>query len=143
MAELDDSQAILEPSAGLGRIYRAIREATAAPCVLVDISPDCCRELRLIAERAEVVNQDFLTYRGEFSRVVMNPPFKMGTDVKHIRHAISLLAKGGRLVSLCYNGSKQQQLKDIASYWEVLPSGTFKSEGTDAETVIFVYDAAF
>lgn len=32
---------VLEPSAGLGRLYRAIRKISECPITLVEISPDC------------------------------------------------------------------------------------------------------
>lgn len=131
---------ILEPSAGLGRLYRAIRKLSACHVTLVEQSPECCAELyREIDEDSacHLVQGDFLSFAGKFDTIVMNPPFKMGTDVKHILHALSLLAPGGRLVSLCYAGSKQHaKLKPIADSWEILPSGSFKSEGTDADIAL-------
>lgn len=139
---------ILEPSAGLGRIFRAIREVTDNHVTLVEQSPDCCRELYEQIEGAgntTLVQGDFLaksaeTLGGLFDSVVMNPPFKTGADVKHIKHAIGLLASGGRLVSLCANGPKQRAaLQPTASEWIDLPSNSFASEGTRVESAIFVY----
>ena len=67
----------------------------------------------------------------------MNPPFERGLDVKHIEHAKTMLSKTGILVSLCFNGVKQtQKLKPICDTWEVLPEGSFKSEGTRASVVL-------
>jgi SAM-dependent methyltransferase len=138
----------LEPSAGLGRLYRAIR-AIDAGCevVLVDNSPECCGELYRMTERdanARLIQFDFLDCTAErlglFDSIVMNPPFKMGADVKHIRHAMTLLAPDGRLVSLCANGPKQRAaLQGIATEWIELPADSFKSEGTRVESAIFVY----
>jgi hypothetical protein len=52
-------------------------------------------------------------------------------------HARQLLKPGGLLISLCYNGTAQnRELRPIATTWEVLPSGSFNSEGTSAETVL-------
>lgn len=139
----------LEPSAGLGRIFHAIRQAApTAPVVLVEQSPECCGELYRQTEgdaNAELVQGDFLALDagrlGLFDSIAMNPPFKMGTDVKHIRHAMTLLAHGGRLVSLCANGPKQRAaLLPIASEWIELPADSFKSEGTRVESAVFVYE---
>lgn len=135
----------LEPSAGLGRLYRAVCRLSDCEMILVDSSPDCCRELRAIATGAEVIERDFLTLAvdglGRFDSIIMNPPFKMGTDIKHIQHAITLLAPGGRLVSICANGPKQQAtLKPIASQWHTLCPSAFRSEGTSVSAAIFVYD---
>ena len=140
----------LEPSAGLGRIYHAIRqESPTAPVVLVEQSPECCGELYRQTEgdeHAELVQGDFLTLDasrlGLFDSIAMNPPFKMGADVKHIRHAMTLLAPGGRLVSLCANGPKQRAaMQGIASEWIELPADSFKSEGTRVNAAVFVFDA--
>jgi 16S rRNA G1207 methylase RsmC len=79
---------------------------------------------------------------GPFDCVVMNPPFRRGLDVQHVTHARQFLKPGGLLISLCYNGMVQAKgLRPIASTWEVLPSGSFKSEGTAAETVLLTLSA--
>jgi SAM-dependent methyltransferase len=143
----DLSGRVLEPSAGLGRLYRAVRYRSACPVVLVDISPECCRELyeaTLGDDAATLVQADFLAcdsarLGGLFDRVIMNPPFKMGTDVRHIRHAQSMLRPGGRLVSICANGPKQRAaLIDEAEHWEDLPTGSFKESGTNVNAAIVV-----
>ena len=133
---------ILEPSAGLGRLYTALRRAGhAGPVILVEQSPDCCRELYELTQEdnaATLKQGDFLDMSfKDVDAVIMNPPFKMGRDIKHILHAFDCLAPGGLLVSLCYNGVKQnKQLKPIADTWEVLPAGSFRKEGTNAEIVL-------
>jgi len=89
-----DAKRILEPSAGLGRLYRAVRaRSDAATIVLVDSSPDCCAELYRAIEGddlARLVQRDFLeccagptddpgdglAVLGRFDAVIMNPPFK-------------------------------------------------------------------
>jgi SAM-dependent methyltransferase len=143
----DLSGRVLEPSAGLGRIYRAIRYRSACPVVLVDISPDCCRELYAATQgdtATTLVQADFLAcdsarLGGPFDCVVMNPPFKMGTDIRHIRHALGLLRPGGRLVALCANGPRQRAvLKDAAEYWDDLPPGSFKESGTGVNAALIV-----
>jgi SAM-dependent methyltransferase len=140
---------VLEPSAGLGRLYRAVRYRSDCPMVLVDVSPDCCRELYEATARDEaatLVQADFLTcdadrLGGLFDGVVMNPPFKMGADIKHIRHALGLLRPGGRLVSVCANGPRQRAaLQPMAVQWIDLEPDTFKSEGTKAHAAIVVIE---
>ncbi len=140
MADIRDHPKTLEPSAGLGRLYRAIRFLSACSMVLVDIAPQCCEVLysEIQADQnAGLLQRDFLTVEGSYDRIVMNPPFKQGLDVKHILHALTLLAAGGKLVALCYNGTRQnEKLRPIANTWEVLPSGTFKEAGTMADVVL-------
>jgi len=71
----------------------------------------------------------------------MNPPFKQGRDVKHIEHALEMVRPGGRLVALCYNGTRQnEKLRPIADVWEVLPEKSFREEGTAASVAMLVID---
>lgn len=143
----EEAGRILEPSAGLGRIYRALRETLLMPAriIMVEQSAECCAELRKTTtgnEGDRVFESDFLSISafelgGEFDAVCMNPPFKMGTDIRHILHAFEMLAPGGLLVSLCYNGSRQNaKLKPMCDSWELLPEGSFKAEGTSAEVAL-------
>jgi len=69
---------------------------------------------------------------------LMNPPFKMGADIKHTLHAYGLLNPGGVLVGLCYDGVKQnEKLIPLVDSWEVLPAKSFKESGTDANVILF------
>ncbi len=104
IANIHGGLTVLEPSAGMGALATAAREAGGAvECVEIDLpmanypidqgfAVECC---------------DFLTLTvGQVDRVVMNPPFKMGMDIKHIMHALEWPKPGGRLVSICANGPK-------------------------------------
>lgn len=137
----------LEPSAGLGRLYRAVRYRSDCPITLVEISPTCCAELYRETSgdgNAKLVQGDFLemtpTTLGTYSSIVMNPPFKMGCDIKHIKHAATFLAPGGRLVALCANGPRQQAtLRPWAESWEELPPKSFRAEGTGVSVALLTY----
>ena len=140
---------VLEPSAGLGRLYRAVRAVDqAAPVVLVDNSPECCGELYRMTGRdpvAQLIQADFLSLDverlGLFDSIIMNPPFKLGTDCRHVLHAMQFLRPGGRLVSLCANGPRQRErLMLLATIWRELPAGTFRSEGTGVNAAVIVID---
>ena len=141
-----DGLRILEPSAGLGRIYHAIRRvSSSAFVVLVEQSADCCSELYRLIEadpNAQLIQADFLTVDAEriggaVDAAAMNPPFKLGRDVKHCLHASELVKPAGLVSSLCFNGSKQnKKLKPVCDSWEVLPADTFKSEGTKASVAM-------
>ena len=136
---------ILEPSAGLGRLYRAIRRRHCGEVVLVEESADCCRELYEQTkedESCQIFQRDFLDCTakllGKFDCIVMNPPFERGRDIKHIEHALTLLNPGGRLVSFCYAGVKQE--RRFGDIWQILPSGSFKSEGTRADVAFITIE---
>lgn len=134
---------ILEPSAGLGRLYRAIRKVTDDHITMVEINTDCCRELYHASEsdrRCMIFNRDFMEWRkGLYDTIVMNPPFQRGTDIKHIDRAVPMLKTGGRLVSLCYWGVKQKKRFADCDV-RVLPAGSFKSEGTKADIAMVIID---
>lgn len=147
---LEGFTTILEPSAGLGRIYRAIRAASSiADCTLVDVSIECCAELYRATEgdtNARLVQADFLACDvdrlGRFDAVAMNPPFKQGTDIKHILHATNFLNPGGRLVALCAAGPRQRaRLQPWADEWHDLPPGSFKGEGTNVNAALVIFNA--
>lgn len=143
----EDRGAILEPSAGLGRIYRAIRKRfPRRPVTMVDVAPQCVEELRGETSsdvESEVFCRDFLELTpeqlGTFSAIVMNPPFHNRSDIKHIKHAIEFLAPGGILISVCMGGEiRARELGKIGSL-SPLPPKSFRSEGTNVDTSIFVY----
>ena len=144
---------ILEPSAGLGRLFFAINKKVNGygRYTFVENNIECAEELYDIteSEKALIYTKDFLSikpaYEGNagliikelpypfYDIIIMNPPFKMGRDVKHILHALKFLKRDGLLISLCYDGVKQNKfLKPICDTWEALPSGAFKTEGTGA-----------
>lgn len=138
-----DNPIILEPSAGLGNLYRAIhgRYGSAASYTLVENSPDCMGELYRQQLNAELLQRDFFEVSpvetGVFDVIIMNPPFKNGIDIKHINHALSFLDKDGLLVALCANGPRQNnQLKQLSDTWKVLPEKTFKNTGTNVSAVM-------
>lgn len=138
----------LEPSAGLGRLYRAIRFVSATnPVVLVEIAPECSGELYRATEgdaAATLIQADFLacdsSRLGDFDTVVMNPPFCRGLDIKHIQHALAFLRPGGRLVAICAAGSRRREAFADVTRWIDLPAGTFKGEGTNVGAAIVVFD---
>jgi predicted RNA methylase len=149
---------VLEPSAGTGNILRAVwGAATGADNVKV-----CAVEYNhaLVSQLVElrqkmiganentfqIVCGDFLEQSedlGTFQRVIMNPPFKNGEDIKHIQHAFKFLKTGGRLVALCANGPRQRETlkpmaEDSGGWWEDLPAGTFKEQGTGVNVALLL-----
>jgi 16S rRNA G1207 methylase RsmC len=150
-ADIEDHHRILEPSAGLGRIYRAIRYRTSAPITMVEIAPQCAAELYRETQTdsaCQLIQDDFLNcdadrLGGTFDRIVMNPPFKNARDIKHIFRAFELLKPGGRIVSLCYAGPRQQAaFKNVNGWtWTDLEPGSFKSEGTGASVAMITREA--
>lgn len=144
---IEEGSRVLEPSAGLGRLCEPFDLGAARlRWSLVEDVGECCRALTQAVKRAEVRNSDFLSLSagdlgGKFDAVIMNPPFKRGTDVRHIEHALGMVKEGGRLVTLCYDGAVQREkVKPYATEWRVLPPHSFREEGTDANVAMAVFD---
>ena len=151
LAEIEDGNSILEPSAGTGNIIMAIRQSMAdgtsgrASITAVEINAGLSDRLINVdcLSRDSVHCTDFLTWSGgTFDRIIMNPPFENAVDIKHIRHAQTLLNPGGKLVALCANGPRQQEaFKVVAEHWEVLPAGSFQAQGTGVNVALVVLRA--
>ncbi|MCC7376975.1 MAG: DUF3560 domain-containing protein [Verrucomicrobiales bacterium] len=159
IAQIGAGQRVLEPSAGTGELVKAVIDwctgADLVKIVAVEVNPQLAQVLRTRRDRTlyandsnyRVVEADFLSCNGDlgtFHRVLMNPPFSNGADIKHIQHAAHFLKPGGILVAFCANGPRQQEiLKPWAeasggSYHE-LPDGSFKASGTNVRTALLKF----
>lgn len=142
LADIAPGDSVLEPSAGLGRILAPVMECSPARVVAGDISPDCCREIMEQFPGVRLIQGDFLDAATRermgppFDKIVMNPPFKMRADIKHIEAALTMLAPGGSLVGLCLSGFKRADfLATHGAHIETVPAGTFPD--TKVETLLF------
>ena len=141
MVELAGDRArlcVLEPSAGLGRILDALGQP--AELVAVEVAQQCADELRR-REGLRVVQRDFLTVEpaelGQFDCIVMNPPFHMRADIRHILHALKFLLPGGVLVALCMDTQhREKALRPLAATWDQIPAGAFRESNTEVPTVM-------
>jgi phospholipid N-methyltransferase len=143
-AQLAPGLRVLEPSAGTGNLVRAIlaRGIGAADVVACELAEAVAREFSADFPAVRLVVGDFLgetsaTLGGPFDRVIMNPPFRRGLDARHLLHAAKMLAPGGLLVGLCYDGRafRDEVIPRCAS-WERLPEGSFRESGTRAGVVM-------
>jgi protein-L-isoaspartate O-methyltransferase len=151
LADINHNHRILEPSAGTGNLVRAIMAVdNCARVTAIEISPGLAEQLRGRFGRGnyncDISCKDFLEclpeVLGTFDRIVMNPPFVNGSDIKHIEYAMKFLKPGGRLVAICANGPRQQKhLQPIATAWIDLPAGSFKEQGTNVNAAIVVIEA--
>jgi protein-L-isoaspartate O-methyltransferase len=146
-ADILPGHCVLEPSAGTGSILAALPNVRPFGSVTaVEINATLAASLEQVAD--ETICGDFLEQNGNlgtFDRIVMNPPFENGADIKHIQHAMKMLKPGGRLVAICANGLRQQStLKPLAEnsggWYEDLPAGTFASQGTNVNTAILLIE---
>lgn len=156
MAAIGPDDWVLEPSAGIGNLIRAI--GPEHPNMLaVEIDHARFRVLQQFGS-LRAVNMDFLQYAAPpmqptFDAVLMNPPFSRNQDIKHIRAAWSLLRPGGRLVAITsphWRFAQDRESADSRGWFaeigasdEDLPAGTFKDSGTQVGSrLIFATKAA-
>ncbi len=148
LADIKPGMAVLEPSAGIGRIATvAERAGGKVTCYEVDGK----RSSALAGFTVHVC--DFLSVKPEqqFDRVVMNPPFARQDDIRHVLHAFKFLRSGGRLVAIMSAGVLFRTNKATAEFREfvsahrgsitALPEGSFKESGTSVNTCIVVMEA--
>jgi len=150
LASIEPGQHVLEPSAGTGQLLLALRQAfgAAVRCTAIEVEAQLCEQLRRVDPLAEVIGADFLQVNAQpkFDRVLMNPPFVNADDIKHIRHALTMLRPGGRLVAICAGGPRQAAalqplVKACGGVWEELPASTFIDAGTTVRTILLTIDA--
>lgn len=139
-ADIQPGMSVLEPSAGKGDILDAVKE-NHPDAKSVGIEPHS--DLReLIGMKGHEVHEDrdFLEHKGQYDRIIMNPPFENRQDVAHVRHAFEQLKPGGKLVAIMgagvFGGSskKDQEFRDWLDEQggevEDMPEGSFN--GADA-----------
>lgn len=154
MAEVHATADVLEPSAGKGAISSELLKITPNVYVCELLSENNV----VLANHGYWVHRigDFLTDMAPgkeqtFDRVVMNPPFAMQADIKHVTHALRFLKPGGVLVSVMSAGvafrqdKRTQQfhelIKGFDSSIDALPDNSFKESGTGVSTVVLKVQA--
>ncbi|MBK4737894.1 DUF4942 domain-containing protein [Noviherbaspirillum pedocola] len=134
LADIADTDTVLEPSAGLGGLAEHLpKERTTC----VEISNLHCKVLE--AKGYITVCEDFLRWSPpmKFSKIVMNPPFSEGRDAAHVRHACSFLQEGGKLVAILPASRRNKTLVEGWNHeWSEVFDNRF--EGTQVAVVILV-----
>ena len=152
-ANISAGLSVLEPSAGHGALLKYIAARTTK-YDSVELNRDNYEIL--IRKGFKCRNTSFEEYYSEvvgracYDRIVMNPPFINGLDLKHTRLAYELLKPGGRLVgmvadnSLYYNRPLTAEfntwLKTTKHKVINLPIDAFKNSGTTVAVDIIIID---
>ena len=143
---------ILEPSAGSGNICRVLLER-GATVDAIELHAGRVRELRQI-KGLTVFAANFLEAApvAIYDLVIMNPPFSGTHWMEHVVAAKEWLKPGGRLIAIlpatAYVGTSPAQVEfrkwaeenrtsSYARQFRALPTGSFKSSGTNVSTVVF------
>lgn len=121
LADIQEDDRILEPSAGKGDLLDAVRESHSYH-ELHAIEPHSILREILTLKGYQLVDSDFLQYNPEdrYDKIIMNPPFENGQDVDHVRHAFTLLKPGGRLISIVSEGPFFRQFKRDKAFRDFL-----------------------
>lgn len=122
-ANIQSDEAVLEPSAGIGSIAEVIAAIEGVDLVCCELSFQL-QEILEVKGFSVLPEGDFLQVQGNFDKIIMNPPFEKGQDIKHLRHAFDLLNPGGRVVCLVANGAAFNRSKS----W-IESMGWYKSIG--------------
>lgn len=140
----------LEPSAGHGRIVAALKKAGAFDITAIDVDADNVAAVMQQGIAIRLMEGDFLTIADPvtYDVIAMNPPFRANQDIRHVRHAWSLLRPGGRLGAIVsehgFMGREREAiawrewLAEVDAEIEVVPAGTFREGGTMVQTRLIV-----
>lgn len=151
LAGIKPEHVILEPSAGHGAIIEAILRKNPFANIFA---------IELMEQNSTILNQkgfnhergDFLKHPNQpvYDRIIANPPFNKNQDIDHIRHMVTLLKSGGRLVSVASNHWRDSRNKKESSFRDFierldaeiidLRKGTFKESGTNISACIIIID---
>ena len=159
---------ILEPSAGSGRIVKALHKRSWDHPLNVfayEIQPALAAKVsELLYPEGSCSVKDFLSvdpnpidpltsepFAKTIDRVIMNPPFSKRQDVRHVMHAFKFLKPGGRLVAIMSAGVDFREDRLTHEFRalvtvqggsiERLPADSFKSSGTGVNTVFVTIPA--
>jgi len=147
LANIQEHDIILEPSAGRGAIARVIRdehEENELQCIEMNID----NAMALGSDSFNVDQVDFLETHDVYDVIIANPPFSKGRDAKHIIHMLGLaevIVAVGSAAIMYRDASVYRDLRTLIGIrggsLEKLPAGTFKESGTMVETCLVVVNA--
>lgn len=147
-AGVEESDSILEPSAGQGAIVDAINRVV--PNKKVDCYELMPTNQKILFTNSSVIfrGADFLESNTSerYDKIIANPPFTKNQDIKHIREMYKRLSVGGKLVSIAsehYLHSSnsletkfQEWLDAVEAIVSEVKRGEFKESGTMVGGVI-------
>jgi 23S rRNA A2030 N6-methylase RlmJ len=141
-------------------VLECLRLSAPTRIAMVELNPENIPYLKSIPAEGKdlfVHCADFLALtpatapiglRAQFDRVIMNPPFNKGQDLKHITHAVThWLKPGGRLLAVMlphHDDEISQALgaaDDLCSWsTEDIEAGAFKESGTNIRTSLLLLE---
>lgn len=138
MADIQEGNTCLEPSAGIGGIADFMPKDKTTCIEISELHS------RILKDKGfNVVTGDFLKLAEKtskrFNRIIMNPPYSEGRWKAHLEAASSLLDKNGKLVAVLPASVKGKELiKGFKHNYSKVYSNEFS--GTSIDTVILVLE---
>lgn len=137
MANIKESETVLEPSAGKGRIASLIEG-----CHCIELNPDNAAYLE--QQGLDVLCGDFLTFRGSHDVIIANPPFTRQQDIDHVNHMLDLFKRcviSVMSASVQYRDNEKtvefrERISSLHGTIEALPDKTFSKSGTNVKTCL-------
>ncbi len=129
-----EGERVLEPSCGCGRFMDALRK-TKAEVIGFEVDPGRAAQARAKGHRVMLANFLETIPTGDFSRVIMNPPFYGRHYAKHVEHAFEFLKPGGTLTAILPATARYDHGL-LKGQWSDLPVGSFSESGTNINTVV-------
>ena len=145
----NQSDRVLEPSAGRGALMRAVLSRGGAVPDAVELNGKHHADLSAFGGSVHI--GDFLEttvpqLEGPFDAVVMNPPFTRSQDILHVSHAFDFVCPGGWLFAVMACGWTFRQdstavefkkwLAEVPHHWERLPENAFRESGAGVNAVV-------
>ncbi len=166
LAEINENDNVLEPSAGQGAISDEILKTKYNKIVLFELDIKNITILKDkynvnsglidVADNRGTYSEEYKMniYQGDFldnslnkehfNKIIMNPPFSKNQDVKHILEAYSLLNDWWRIVAIAPSNlldkttKLHQKLKELDIEKIELPEWSFKEAWTTTWTCILI-----
>lgn len=133
---------ILEPSAGMGSLLKAVNKAiqySIAPIDFCEVQDEFIPSLEGLGARR--VAGDFLEYTPGpiYNAVIMNPPYANKAAERHVDHAWNCISPGGKIVALVGKMTGEVIEEEFHGHVferEEIPRNTFKE--TNIATILFL-----
>lgn len=139
VAEMADvsGHTVLEPSAGEGALADACMEYGAATVDCIELDPLAWNKL-IQKGYAAAKLADFLSVRPteKYTRIVMNPPFTKGQDMKHVLRAMEWLHRDGYLYTILADTNHPEIEHLEPEILDRFERGAFRSSGTMIATML-------
>jgi predicted RNA methylase len=141
MANIQNGETILEPSAGKGAIAKFIKG-----CDCVEINEE--NRKYLIENNFNLVGKDFLEFNNKYDVIIANPPFTKQQDILHVEHMLDLAKH--RVVSVMsssvlFRTNKKteefrKRINRLGGIFTGLPEKSFAESGTNVNACILYVD---